>query len=277
VNHVRLLDWLTSMIPARTALPRLLVLTGPPGIGKTAAACWFAHLNRSKFPGGQFYVDCAQLTGDAGTSAILADLLYALGVSDKYLPATLGRLASEYRSRTAAKPILVILENAAEAPHVRAALPNSPGSLVLVTAAGDLGELGTDGARFREVERLDEASAIDLLTEICGQDRVSAEPAAATTLVGLCAGMPIALAVLATRLQLSPGLSIADLATELSASGDAARGHGPSTLLMEGGSAVSKAYSASYGRLTPPAQPPLPAARLAAAARPGRRHRRGGG
>lgn len=249
VNQERLIEWLRSMIPAPEAPPNVVVLTGPPGIGKAAAVRRFAHQNEDRFSGGQLYVDCAE--PETTSSSVLTELLRSLGVSGRHMPPTVKEMTKEFRSRTAAEPVLVVLENAAEAPYVRAALPNSKGSMALVTTANDqadLGDLETDqGAVFREMRGLDEDDALRLLAAFCGAERVTAEITAARTLAALCLGIPKALVLLGTGLMRSRGLTIEHLVAELS-------GDNRGTVAARGERIVSEAYGFQYRRLAQPTQ-----------------------
>ncbi|MFD4278005.1 hypothetical protein R2B67_34700 [Streptomyces cyaneofuscatus] len=80
-----------------------------------------------------------------------------------------------------------------------------------------LGELVDDGARLMAVEPLDRDSALELLADRCGAEKAAADPASAERLVELCAGLPVALHVVAGRLVARPRLTLAALAAELAA------------------------------------------------------------
>lgn len=272
VNRVADIERLGARIPPLEEQLRMVIITGSPGIGKAQVVRRFAHLYQDRFPGGQLYIDCAE-NDEVTRGSVLIEFLESLGVGPAFIPPTIGAMTKELRSRTRAngKPFLFVFENAAQTPYVRSALPNSPGSMVLVTAANgdaDLGDLATDfGAEFLEVERFQEEHALELLKKFCGPERVDAEKTAATALVRLCLGIPKALVALATALAHNPSLPFGQLVTELS--GDI---RGP--IAAKGETIVSKAHDFQYGRLTAPAQrlyrllgpPPLPDLSVTAAA-----------
>ncbi|MFF9482401.1 hypothetical protein [Streptomyces sp. NPDC014733] len=76
--------------------PRVAVLSGMAGVGKSTTARRWAHRDATRFPGGAFYVDFAELRREAGEdiSAGVSQCLRALGVEDRYLPRSLGELSA---------------------------------------------------------------------------------------------------------------------------------------------------------------------------------------
>ncbi|MHC0430637.1 hypothetical protein ACX6XY_10655 [Streptomyces sp. O3] len=198
--------------------PGLTVLSGLPGIGKSAVARSWAERRRESFPGGDFYIDFAELRrqrGGADVSAGVSGCLRALGVADAYLPPTLGELSALFRSRTADRPVLVVLANVTEPAQVRALIPGGPGSVVLATSQDRMAELILDGAQLITLEPLPAKHGRRLIGELCGARRVADEPEAADRIVAYCAGLPVALHVAAARLLSARRLTLAALADEL--------------------------------------------------------------
>jgi hypothetical protein len=161
------------------------VIAGPAGAGKTALALHWAQQVRDRFPDGQLYLN---LRGHAPGQAVapadaLAEFLAALGVPAPDGPGGLasgglapgglasgglapGGLASgglapgglapaepeeraaRYRSLLAGRRMLVVLDDAASAEHVRPLLPGAAGCAALVTSRDPLiGLVARDGAR----------------------------------------------------------------------------------------------------------------------------------
>ncbi|WP_051836785.1 NB-ARC domain-containing protein [Streptomyces sp. NRRL WC-3742] len=193
------------------------VFSGLPGIGKSAAARQWAHRHQERFPGGQFYVDFGALSGGAGgdVSEALAMCLRGLGVYDPYLPARLADRAALYRTLSADRRMLVVLDDVSQPAQVTALLPQGVGSAVLATSTWRLGELALDGATLLHLDVLDRDSSLELLAALCEQRRVDAEPDAAGELVGLCGGLPMALRLCAARLMTHRRLTIGALVDEL--------------------------------------------------------------
>ncbi|WP_327294507.1 NB-ARC domain-containing protein [Streptomyces sp. NBC_01197] len=248
-------------------------LDGLPGVGKTAMACRWAEKSRNLFPDGQIYVDFAELRGTGGgadVSEAVGMCLRALGVADAYLPQSLTERTQLFRSHSAGRRILLVLDDVDQPAQVRALVPKGRGSAVLVTSSSRLGELAAvEGARLMSLEPLDAAGGLKLLAARCGQQAIDDEPAAAEQLVGLCAGLPVALQVAAARLTSTRRLTMAALAAELAdESGRLA------ALSLRGEHSVSAVFGTSYAQLPPRRRPALPAARLGP--RPYLRHRHGG-
>ncbi len=163
-----------------------------PGVGKTAIACCWAEKARAQFPDGQIYVDYAMLRSRAGgdVSEAVAMCLRALGVDDAYIPKSLEERTSLFRSRTADRRVLVLLDDVNQPAQVRPLVPKGPGSAMLVTSNGKLSELAMDGARPVYLDPFDMDSGLRLLADRCGEAAVEAERHAAERLVGFCGGLP---------------------------------------------------------------------------------------
>ncbi|WP_285743059.1 tetratricopeptide repeat protein [Lentzea sp. NBRC 105346] len=218
VDRESMLSCLDSTLLGSSATPRqIAVISGLAGVGKSAVVRQWANRAADHFPGGQLYVDYAAIRTVSGTPVndALAECLSALGVQQEHIPATLSARANLFRTRTAGTPILVVLDDVTEPAQVPPFVPNSNGSVVLVTSTDRLAELALDGAHLFTLEPLDDASGLSLLRELCGPARVLAEAQTAAKLVALCAGLPVALRVVAARLMSRPQLSIARLADEL--------------------------------------------------------------
>ncbi|MFJ2626898.1 NB-ARC domain-containing protein [Streptomyces sp. NPDC087532] len=195
------------------------VFSGLPGIGKTAAASQWAHINHQRFPGGQLFIDFAQLRSGAGAdvSEALAICLRALGVHDQYLPVGFAERTALYRDLSAERGgMLVVLDDVTRPAQVTPLVPQGPRSALLATSTWRLGELVLDGAALLQLDVLDPDSAVELLSAVCGQQRIADEPDAAKRLVELCGGLPIAVRLCGARLLTHPRLTVGELVAELS-------------------------------------------------------------
>ncbi|MEV1329253.1 BTAD domain-containing putative transcriptional regulator [Micromonospora costi] len=186
---------------AGTALP-IVVVTGPAGIGKTALASRVAHLVRADFPDGQLHVT----SGGADTAAVLARMLTALALPPEAIPDDLDARVRLYRSVTASRRLLIVLDGVAEAAHVRPLLPGGAGCAVLVTSRRHLA--GLDGARRIRLDALSVTDALALLGTTAGPERVAADPEVARRIVDLCGRLPLAVRAAGARAASSgwPGL-----------------------------------------------------------------------
>ena len=192
---------------------------GTAGVGKTALAVHWAHQVAGEFPDGQLYVNLRGFdpSGQPATPAeAVRGFLDALQVPPDAIPADLVAQAGLYRSLVAGKRMLVVLDNARDAAQVRPLLPGSRDSLVVVTSRAQLtGLVAAEGAVPISLNVLSEADARQLLSRRMGIKQVAGEPEAVTELIGLCAGLPLALAVAAARAVARPDLPLAVLLAEL--------------------------------------------------------------
>src|SRR6266545_851207 len=183
-----------------TVVP-VAVVTGGPGVGKTALAVQWAHRRLDRFPDGQLYVDLgghSSRTGPLTPMAALAALLGGLGASP---PEALTEAVARYRSALAGRRVVIVLDDARSAEQVRPLLPGSPSCAVVVTSRNRLGGLvAHEGARQVRLDVLAAEEAHELLARGAGEDRVRAEPGVAADLARLCGHLPLALRISAVNL-----------------------------------------------------------------------------
>lgn len=235
--------------PGGTAI--ITAIGGTAGVGKTALAVHWAYRVADQFPDGQLYADL-QGWGPSADPVRPADVidrfLDALGVPAEQVPTGADARQDLYRSLMAGRRMLVVLDNARDATQVRPLLPGGSACLVLVTSRSQLASLvAAEGAYPVSLGVLTVAEGRELLAVRLGADRVAAEPGPVGELVELCAGLPLALAITASRAALHPGMPIAALVSELR---DAA---GRLAVLDAGdGFSVAAVFTRSYENL--PAQ-----------------------
>jgi DNA-binding SARP family transcriptional activator len=229
----------------------LVAVTGAPGMGKSAVALHAAHRLAEHYPDGQLFADL-RTHGDgtagppADVDATLARFLRALGVASTALPRRRDEAVAMFRTLTADRSLLIVLDDAADPAQVRALLPGGTTSGVLVTSRHELaGLLVAPGALPVPLAPLDPGAAEDLLRHVAGADRVTARPATTAELLAVCGGLPLALRLAAARLATRPRLS-------LSAYLDEVRPDPLAALRTErDGAGVAGALTASYRRLGP--------------------------
>ena len=197
----------------------ICAISGTAGVGKTALAVHWAHQAAGHFPDGQLYVNLRGFdpSGTPMTPAeAVRNFLDALGVLPARIPADFDTQAALYRSSLAGKRILIVLDNARNVEQVRPLLPGAPGCLVVVTSRRQLtGLAAAEGALLITLDVLSAAEARELLARNLGAGRVAAGSCAADELTGLCAGLPLALAITAARAAAHPRFPLAALAAEL--------------------------------------------------------------
>lgn len=248
-----LLDAAGASAGAGAGTVTISAITGTAGIGKTTLAVHWAHQVADRFPDGQLYVNLRGFdpSGDPVPPAeAVRGFLDALGVPSGQIPATTQAQAGLYRSTLAGRRMLIVLDNARDAAHVRPLLPGSPACLVVVTSRSQLaGLVAADGARPLLLDMLTQADAGDLLTRRLGPERLAREPRAAADLIELCARLPLALAIVAARAAVSPALALHELAGDLGAA--ASRLDAVDT--GEAATSLRAAFSWSYQMLSDPA------------------------
>ena len=202
----------------------IAVISGPGGVGKTALTVHWAHSVADRFPDGQLFADLHGFD-PSGVPVSPADavrgFLEGFGVPAERIPASPVAQAGLYRTLTAGKRLLIVLDNARDAGQVRPLLPASQGSLVLVTSRSGLtGLVAADGAQMVGLDVLAEDEAVQLLAARLGPERLAASPAAVSSLIRLGAQLPLALAIIAARASASPDTPLAALTAELESEPD---------------------------------------------------------
>jgi tetratricopeptide (TPR) repeat protein len=232
----------------------IITIVGTAGIGKTAVAVRWAHRAADRFPDGQLYVNLHGFDPSVDPTPVgeaLRCFLDALEVSPEQIPSGLDGQAALYRSLVADRRMLVVLDNAADAAQVRPLLPGGPRCLVLVTSRSQLtGLVAQHGAHSLVLEPLTDSEAHRLLCRYVGTQAMTVDPEAEAELIRLCAGLPLALVVVAARVAVRRAPSLAVLAADL------ARDSGRLDALDAGHSAtnVRAVFSSSFCALSDDAQ-----------------------
>lgn len=256
VGREQVIERISGLLEPDTAtgVP-LVVISGPPGAGKTALAVRVAHGLAAKFPDGQLYADLRGFSVAPALTPlqVISRFLVSLGVLGQQVPSDLDEVTTLYRTLLADRRVLVLLDNAAAPSQVRPLLPNTPRCAVLVTSRNELrGLTALQGSRPLNLDVLLPAQSSRVLAEIVGAERIEAEPDAASDIAALCGHLPLALRIAAANLVARPSSSVREFAAELRQGNLLAR------LMIDGDdeAAVRGAFDLSYTSL------PAAAARL---------------
>ncbi|MEU7834259.1 BTAD domain-containing putative transcriptional regulator [Nonomuraea sp. NPDC049129] len=205
---------LDRLLTPRETAPRVVVLTGSAGIGKSVLASRAAHRVRDRFPDCQLYADLAGDTGPADPAEVLAGFLRTVGVRPDLIPSSLRGREQLFRAWGANRAGLLLLENATSAALLRPLLPSGPHWAVVVTSRSVL--TGLAGADHLRIGLLTVEEAVEMLGNIVGKERVAAEPEAAVDIVTMCGLWPLAIRTAADRLVAAPHWTLDKLVVRLS-------------------------------------------------------------
>ncbi|MEY9854853.1 DNA-binding SARP family transcriptional activator [Catenulispora sp. GAS73] len=198
--------------PARPVV--VSAVTGTGGVGKTTLVLHVGHRVLEDYPDGQLYVDLRG-TSDSprDPTGVLADVLRDLGEPTGSIPQDAEACQARFRSVTAGRRLLIVLDDARDAAQVRPLLPGSGACAVLVTSRGRLP--GLVGAVGMNLGVLAPAEARELFTSVVGPARVRAEPEPVEQVLRFCGGLPLAVRIAASRLASRPTWTVAAFAARL--------------------------------------------------------------
>lgn len=207
---------------ADQSTPAIVVVSGLPGVGKTALAVRLARQlceglpDSSGFPGGWHFLDARH----------------------KALP---DRPAPQEHA-------LIVLDGVRNSDEALPALDWAEAHTVVLTSRHSLADLvisrGATVFRLRSWRR---AESLAFLTSVLGPRITEAEPEAADELAALCGDHPLALRILTTRLLLRPGHDLASAVGTV-------RATSPASLTVGGrqGASVGQRFDDYLGTLPPP-------------------------
>ncbi|QIS21474.1 tetratricopeptide repeat protein [Nocardia terpenica] len=182
----------------------------------------------------------------ADPADVLATLLIDLGIAPGHIPDSLDARRDLWRDRLSDKRVLVVLDDARDRLQIEPLLPTGPQCLTLITSRRRF--IALDNALPLALDTLSPDSAADLFHRLAQRNPSGDNAAAVTEIVRLCGYLPLAIVLLAGRLQHHPTWTLTDLATEFATAQD---------LLGEldtGDRAVRAAFTASYDNLPPARQ-----------------------
>ncbi|GIH20564.1 hypothetical protein Raf01_87360 [Rugosimonospora africana] len=226
--------------------PPVLVVHGPPGLGKTALAVRIADELHDSFPDDRLYLDLRGTDVDPlSVGEALQRLLRALGMDQRRIAHTDDERSAQLRAVLRERPCLLVLDNAGSEAQVRPLLPASGECMVVVTSRRALG--GLEGVLRIGLTPLAPAESASMLGMIATQ---AADPAAVEqvdTVARMCGHLPLALRIAGTRLASRPQWTVGNLVDRLT---DADR---RLAALTAGDTGVGAAFALSHAQLSAPA------------------------
>lgn len=223
--------------------PRIAVISGMPGVGKTALAVHAAHRISPYFSDGQLYADLGSSTGNQQEiTEVLSGFLHSLGVPPERVPEGLESRSRLFRSVVSNREILVVIDDAASMEQVYPLLPGSHTCAALVTSWRRLCD--PHGAHSVFLKPFEQSEAVDFLTRVLHGTRIIEDSEAMAELARSTAGLPAVLRWAAGRLSGREGSLTGEHVRRLTASLADMQGLRFSTVDLR------SCYDTAYGTLT---------------------------
>jgi tetratricopeptide (TPR) repeat protein len=202
-------------------------VSGLAGVGKTELSLQGARIAQSRgwFSGGALFVDLFGYDSERRLSPaeVLEQFLRALGVPGEQIPPGPQERNRLYTSilafhARAGRRLLVVLDNASSHEQVRPLLPTDEMTRTIVTSRHTLALLH---ARQLDLDVLESQASVDLVDQAvrvarADDHRVAADPESAVAVAMSCAGLPLALRIVAALLIDRPSLRLREMAVDLS-------------------------------------------------------------
>jgi tetratricopeptide (TPR) repeat protein len=210
---------------SEAALVQVSAVEGLAGVGKTELVLQAVHaaVRNGWFPGGVLFVDMfayePKRKVEAGTA--LEGMLRAAGIRGENIPDEVQDRSRLFSSVMAAyakegRSVLVVVDNVASSAEARPLLP--AGGKAVVTSRHTLADLD---ARLLELHPLTPQAGAKLLAgrltlaRGAGDKRVADHPDDALLIARLCAGLPLALRIVAALLAAHPTRPLSSMAADL--------------------------------------------------------------
>jgi len=198
----------------RSDTTRVITVDGLAGVGKSRLAAHAARrlVERGGFGDLQLTVNLRAHDSEHAPSdpaAVLDTFLRLLGVPGRRIQSLrLAERTAMYRDLMSERQALVVLDNAAGSDQILPLLADSPTCLTVVTGRSRMN--GLPNTRRVGLDVFTPAEALELLSHETGAERVAADPESAAAIADCVGRLPLALALVARRINADPDWTLAD-------------------------------------------------------------------
>ncbi|MFH9727583.1 tetratricopeptide repeat protein [Streptomyces sp. NPDC017254] len=184
---------------------RAVVVTGPPGIGKSAVALGLAHLVSDAYPDGQFHIDLALSAGEGEPVDLVASLLHTLRPGGDQFPEGRAQQLALLSSALSESRVLLLVDDVTSEDSLLEVLRIDGPFAVLCTSRAKLSGLA-GLVPVIDLAPLSTRHSEEMVREVAGVDRLT--DGQVTSLAEACAGHPLALHIAGAYLARRPKVDV---------------------------------------------------------------------
>ncbi|MGW6967763.1 tetratricopeptide repeat protein [Streptomyces zaomyceticus] len=184
---------------------RAVLVTGPPGIGKSSVALGLAHLVSDAYPDGQFHIDLALSAGEGEPVDLVTALLHTLlPGGDRFPEGRAQQLALLSGALSESRVLLLVDDITSEDALLDVLHMDGPFAVVCTSRAKLSGLAGL--VPVVDLPPLSSGHSEKMVRAVAGADRLTDEQVSA--LAKACAGHPLALHIAAAHLARRPRVDV---------------------------------------------------------------------